>query len=243
MEDLILQLNSLVESRLWMAPLIALVSGFLVSFMPCSLSTIPLIIGCIGGADVLDEGNRKRAFILSLLFALGSTVTFMLLGLLVSVIGNLLEGAQLWMHLIMGIVLILMALQMWGVIELLPHNSLTIGKKFKGGIGALVCGVIAGVFSSHCALPMVAALMAIAADRAAAVFGIGLLLLFSIGHSVLSIVAGTSVGFVQRLLSSKKYERICRIVRVVLGVVIALVALYLLWEVFAQLFLDHAHSH
>lgn len=235
MEELILRLNSLVETNIWLAPLIAAISGFLVSLMPCSLSTIPLIIGCVGGADVLETENRKRAFRLSLLFALGSTITFTLLGLLLSVIGSLLEGAELWMHLIMGIVLILMALQMWGVIRILPENSMNVGEKLKGGIGAFICGVIAGLFSSHCALPMVAALIAIAAERAAAVFGVGLLLLFSIAHSVLSVVAGTSVGFVQRLLNSSKYEKVCNIVRIALGVVIALVAAYLLWEAVMEL--------
>lgn len=248
MEELLEGLARAVESNLWVAPLIAIVSGILTSLMPCSLSTIPLIIGYVGGSEVIDaERHSKRAFRLSLMFALGSTVTFCLLGLLASAVGELLEEAEVVLHLIMGILLVLMALQMWGVINIIPStNSMLAKNRFKGGFGALLSGMIAGVFASHCALPVVISLMAVAANRGggSAGFGFILLLLFSVGHAVLSVIAGTSVGFVQKLTASSKYERVSRIIKIVLGVIIMLIALYLLWEAVAEGFLGGAgHEH
>jgi len=38
----------------WLAPLLALLAGLLTSFTPCSLSSIPLVIGYVGGIGRRD---------------------------------------------------------------------------------------------------------------------------------------------------------------------------------------------
>lgn len=244
MTELLKTLAEAVAGKLWLAPVIAVVSGVLTSLMPCSLSTIPLIIGFVGGQDLPQDGkSSRRALLLSLLFAIGSAVTFCILGMLASVLGGLLEDAETIFHFAMSILLVLMALQMWEVIQIIPSgNSVLAKSRLTGGIGAFVSGIIAGLFASHCALPVVFALMAIAADAGGGnvLFGFLLLLLFSAGHAVLSVAAGTSVGFVQRLMSNAKYEKISKIIRIVLGAVIMLVALYLAYEGFTECL---AHSH
>ena len=47
-----------------------------------------------------------------------------------------------------------------------------------------------------------------------------LLIIFSVGHGVLSVVAGTSAGFVNRLMDSPRYIKAEKIVRIVLGIII-----------------------
>ena len=218
MNEFLKSLAEAVADKLWLAPVIAIVSGVLTSLMPCSLSTIPLVIGFVGGQDLPQNGkSSRRALLLSILFAVGSTVTFCILGMLASALGGLLERAETVLHFAMSILLVLMALQMWEVIRIIPSgNSVLAKSRLTGGIGAFISGIIAGLFASHCALPIV--------------FGFILLLLFSAGHAVLSVAAGTSVGFVQRLTSNAKYEKISRVIRIVLGIIIILVALYLAYE-------------
>ena len=257
MEALLEKLSAMIASAPYLAPVAAFVSGILTSFMPCSLSTIPLVIGYVGSATdddasepdefISDDetGRRKskrksRAFVLSLLFALGSTIVFCALGLFASAIGSLLESSERIMHILMGILLILMALQMWSVIDIVPSGSSLLAKnRRKGALGALFAGLLAGLFASHCALPVVIALMAVAAEAGSSAsdpfmkstaFGAILLLIFSIGHAILSVVAGTSIGFVQRLMNSKRYERASKIIRIVLGIIIMLIAIWLLAE-------------
>lgn len=239
MNQLFNALAEWIAANHWLAPIAALLSGVLTSLMPCSLSTIPLVIGYVGGSDITDESEEgvKRAWRLSLLFALGSTIVFCILGMLASAIGSLLEESEFWLHIIMSVLLVLMALQMWGVINILPSNSSMLAKnKIKGGLGALLSGFIAGLFASHCALPVVIALMAVAANEGGKGLSFGplLLLLFSIGHSVLSLVAGTSVGFVQKLMLSEKYSKVSKIIKCVLGVLIMLIAVYLLVEALSE---------
>ncbi len=245
MEAFLQNLASKIADAPWIAPLIAVASGFLTSLMPCSLSGIPLIIGYVGGSgNETDKNNTKRALMLSLLFALGSTVTFCTLGLLASAIGELIEHTELIMHIVMTLLLVLMALQMWGIINIIPSGSSVLAKsRLRGGIGAFVAGLLAGLFASHCAIPVVVALMAVAANASGGsslVYGLLLLLVFSVGHAVLSVIAGTSVGFVQRLMASEKYERVSRIIRIVLGCVIMLIAIYILISAFTG---EHEHGH
>lgn len=246
MEAFLQSLADKIAAAPWIAPLIAVVSGFLTSLMPCSLSGIPLIIGYVGGSANEDgKKHTKRALLLSLIFALGSTVTFCALGLLASALGELLEHTELIMHIVMAVLLVLMALQMFGIINIIPSgNSVLAKSRLRGGFGAFVAGLLAGLFASHCAIPVVVALMAIAVNAAGggAVYGFALLLMFSIGHAVLSVIAGTSVGFVQKLISNKKYERVSKIIRIVLGVIILLIAVYILISAFTGSH-DHEHEH
>lgn len=67
--------------------------------------------------------NPRSAFRLSLVFALGSMLTFTALGVLASLIGELLNGLGIWLHLILALILIAMGLQMFGVFEILPETS------------------------------------------------------------------------------------------------------------------------
>ncbi|NLZ91876.1 MAG: cytochrome c biogenesis protein CcdA, partial [Clostridiales bacterium] len=72
-------LGELITAHLWIAPLLAFAAGVLTSFSPCSLSSIPLVIGYVGG---YAGGDTKRAFRYSLVFCAGMAVTFTALGTL-----------------------------------------------------------------------------------------------------------------------------------------------------------------
>ena len=52
-------LSTAISANIWLAPLLALVAGVLTSFTPCALSTVPLVIGYVGGTGQRDT---KRAF-------------------------------------------------------------------------------------------------------------------------------------------------------------------------------------
>ena len=64
------------------------------------------------------------------------------------------------------------------------------------------------------------------------VWGIILMLLYSIGHSTLVMVAGTSVGFIQKINSSDNYKKTATILKIVIGAVILLIGLYMFWLAF-----------
>jgi cytochrome c biogenesis protein CcdA len=226
--DVVLQdLSLLMQSRVWLAPLIAMLAGILTSFTPCSLSSVPLIIAFVGGTG---KDNPKTAFRFSLVFALGMAVTFTALGTLASLLGRLMSlGTTGWWYLILGALMVAMALQTWGIITLIP-SSYAQGKNTRRGYaGAFITGILGGLFSSPCATPVLIALLALVARSANPVWGIALLLFYSIGHSMLVILAGTFMGLTGKLTRSSRYGLLARGVNILLGSGILFAGLYLLY--------------
>ena len=58
------------------------------------------------------------------------------------------------------------------------------------------------------------------------------MLCYSIGHSTLVMIAGTSIGFVQKINSSEKYKKTAAVLKIVMGAAILLIGLYMFWIAF-----------
>ncbi len=224
-------LSAALTQNLWLGPLIALAAGLLTSLMPCSLSSVPLVIGYVGSAAGQDSDKRK-ALKLSLTFALGLTLAFVALGLLAALAGRLMGGMTRWWYLALGVLMILMALQTWELFEIIPSSYLVSRSKRRGYLGAFLAGTLGGLFSSPCSTPVLIALLAMVAGEGQLLRGVLLLLLYAAGHSALSVVAGTSAGFAQRLTRDPKYGRLSQVLRIVLGSLILLMGFYLLYLAF-----------
>jgi cytochrome c-type biogenesis protein len=226
MTELLDQLSTLIKESLWLAPILAFVAGILTSFTPCSLSSIPLIIGYVGGTGQKDT---KKAFRLSLTFAIGSAVTFTALGVIASLAGKLIGTSASWWYIVLGILMVVMALQTWGIFEIIPSSYLVSKNTRKGYIGALIAGILGGVFASPCSTPVLIALLAIVAGKGNIIWGILLLLIYSIGHGILAVVAGTSVGLIQKLTKSEKYGKLSTALKVVMGLIILTIGFYMFY--------------
>ncbi len=219
-------LSEQISANFWLAPVIALLAGMLASFLPCSLSSIPLIIGYVGGTGQKDT---KTAFRLSLTFALGTAVTFTALGVIASIAGKMIGSASSWWYIALGVLMVLMALQTWEVFEIIPSSYLVSKNKKRGYLGALLAGILGGVFSSPCSTPVLIALLAIVAGKGSIVWGILLLLCYSVGHGILAVTVGTSIGLVKKLSSSEKYGKISDTLRIVMGILILLIGFYMFY--------------
>ncbi len=230
MIDNILQsISSLITESTWLAPILALLAGVLSSFTPCALSSVPLIVGYVGGTGGKDT---KRAFRLSLTFAVGSAITFTTLGVIATMAGSLIGTQATWWYVILGLLMLLMALQTWGIYEIIPSSYLLSKNTKKGYLGALIAGILGGVFSSPCSTPVLIALLAVVAGSGNFIWGIVLLLLYSIGHGILAVICGTSVGFVEKLSKSEKYGKLSNILKIIMGFAMAIIGFYMFYLAF-----------
>lgn len=218
-------LSALIENSAWLAPLMALLAGILTSFMPCALSTVPLVIGYVSGAGK----DTRRAFRLSVTFAAGSALTFTALGTVASLAGKLIGTSASWWYIVLGVLMVLMALQTFEIFEFIPSTYLISKSKKRGYAGAFVAGILGGIFSSPCATPVLVVLLGMVARGGNVAWGILLLLLYAVGHSALVLVAGTSVGFVKRLTASDRYGKFSVFLKYVMGSAILLLALYMFY--------------
>ena len=113
--DWLSQIAELISQNMWFAPILALLAGILTSVTPCSLSSVPLIIGYVGG---VGEKNTKKAFAYSAVFSLGTAVTFVALGIIATSAGKLMGTSSAVWYIILGVLMVLMALQTWEIFNL-----------------------------------------------------------------------------------------------------------------------------
>ena len=143
-------LSLMIAGSFWLAPVLALLAGLLTSFTPCAVASVPLVIGYVGGAGTNDP---QKAFRLSLTFAMGMAVTFTALGTAASLLGKLMGTANQWWYIALGILMVLMALQIWGIFEIIPSSYLLSKNTKTGYAGAFIAGILGGIFSSPCSTP------------------------------------------------------------------------------------------
>ena len=168
----------------------------------------------------------------SAVFSIGTAVTFVALGVIATSAGRLMGTSSSIWYLLLGILMVLMALQVWEIFNFIPSINLLSKNKKRGFIGAFLAGILGGIFSSPCSTPVLIALLAIVAGEGNLVWGIILMLLYSIGHSTLVMVAGTSIGFIQKINSSDNYKKTAAVLKIVIGAVILLIGLYMFWLAF-----------
>ena len=89
--------------------------------------------------------------------------------------------------------------------------------------------MLGGIFSSPCATPVLVVLLGIVARSGNIAWGVLLLLLYSVGHSVLVIMAGTSTGLVQKMTASENYGVFSQVLKYAMGTVILLIAFYMFY--------------
>ena len=79
---------------------------------------------------------------------------------------------------------------------------------------------------------MLVAILAVVAAQHQVVLGVFLLLVYSMGHSVLLIAAGTGVGAVRQLSGSEKFRKAGKILNMILGFAVFALSLYLFYTAF-----------
>jgi len=134
-----------------------------------------------------------------------------------------------WKYLVAGVCLI-MGLHLLGFLRFNINLPRPVNVKKGGPLGAFLLGLLFGVVSSPCAVPILAVLLAYVGSRGNVVYGGFLLLIYALGHSALILVAGTSVGAAKRLIESKGLRRTNWALQKIAGVVIILVGAYFLFR-------------
>jgi cytochrome c-type biogenesis protein len=205
---------------------IVFLAGLVTSLGPCNLTTIPLIVGFVGGSRDL---SRVKAFALSLSFALGLAVTFVALGVAAALVGAWIGGASHWWFYFVAAVCIIIGLQMLGVFHLnLPTFFGGLREKIdlKGIPGAFALGLVSGFVASQCATPVLAAVLTYIMAEGAVAYGATLLFVYALGRGVPIILAGTFTGALKGMLSFSKWAPM---IEKASGIIVLAVGFYFLW--------------
>lgn len=223
MEALINNIQHIVQNQQGLAFVAVFAGGLVSASSPCVLAAIPLIIGYVGG---YSEGNRKKAALYSLVFVLGLSVTFTLLGVAASVMGQFLGFMGRWLNIVLAVIAVLMGLQLMGLVNITLPFQRAKTVKTKGLFGALLLGMLTGTVSSPCATPVLAVILAYASTQGDMIYGGSLLFVYAVGHCALIFIAGLSVGLTENIVRSKGVKNFSLYTKRLSGAILLIVGLY-----------------
>lgn len=195
--------------------------GFLFSFNPVALASIPVSL-----AYVTRARETRRAVLFGSMFVLGMIVTHVVFGLAASLGGAWMQrviGRQ-W-GVVLGPLLIVMGLAWPGWIRLpIPQIPLR-ARRVASTWGALALGASFSVAVCPACTPALVVLLGIAAGVGSPLFGVLLLLAFALGRAVPVILGATAVGWLESLSGLRRSQKAFEIVG---GVVLVLAGVYML---------------
>lgn len=224
MESIFGDIDRVIQGQPWLAPAAVFLGGLATAANPCVLAMVPLVMGVVAGRR---EGvSVKRMFLFSLFFVLGLAVTFTGLGLISSLAGRMFgDIGRVWRYIVAAVCLA-MGLQLLGLFKLDFNTPAFLNVRKQGIGGAFLLGLLFGLVSTPCAVPILAVLLAYVAEKGNVLYGGFLLFVYALGHSVLILIAGTSLGAAKRLLESKGLRTASAVLQKVAGVVVILVGVY-----------------
>jgi cytochrome c-type biogenesis protein len=231
---MIMKLLEWLSVSLSATPAAALIASFVwgilsIILSPCHLASIPLVIGFIS-----EQGKiaTKKAFTLSLVFALGILVTIAGIGAVTAAMGRIMGDVGVWGNYLVALIFLVIGLYLLDVIKLSwgDNNSLKFVQK-KGYWAALLMGLLFGLALGPCTFAYMAPMLGVVFSVASTniFFAIALLLAFGVGHCLVIVGAGTMVEKVQHYLNWTEQTKAAQILRKVCGVLVILSGGYLVY--------------
>lgn len=210
----------------------ALLAGIISFLSPCVLPLVPPYLVYLTGATIehvaSDEEQQvsKRAVMLSaLLFVLGFSTVFVLLGASASLIGGVIRAWSAQLSIVAGIAIILMGLHFLGLTRigfLMREGRLPIPKPV-GLWGAYVMGLAFAFGWTPCIGPILAAILSVAASEATVTKGAGLLAVYSAGLGIPFLTAAFMVeqfssAFARMKAHLATVERVMGVLMILTGI-------------------------
>src|ERR687891_609195 len=97
--------------------IVAFTAGLFSFLSPCVLPLVPSYLTFVTGMSLDDVQRVRRATVVhALLFILGFTIVFVLLGATATVVGRLLLHQRLWLSRVGGVLVMLFGLYLLGVL-------------------------------------------------------------------------------------------------------------------------------
>lgn len=226
----------------YVSPLIAFVAGLLTFFSPCVIPLLPAYICYITGLsfeEITELRNRKTTrritSVHSLLFILGFSLIFILLGASATYLGKLLGDHRVLLKNIGGVVVILLGMHIAGILPvpfgvpikfLLKERWIRLSRKPWGYLGSILVGITFALGWIPCIGPVLSAILVYAASTQRVSQGIALLAVYSLGLAVPLFIS--SIAMTTFLSFFQKIKKFLRVVSVVAGALLILAGIMII---------------
>src|SRR5215472_3406923 len=170
----------------------AFIAGIVSFLSPCVLPLVPGYISLISGASVEELQSKDRkllntVLLHSIMFILGFTLVFVMLGAAATSVGQLIRIYKRQLAWIAGAVIIIFGLHLTGLLKikwLYADKRLHSVKGGKSPLGAFVIGFAFAFGWSPCLGPIISAILLLASNSDTVPKGILLLWIYSLGLAV-----------------------------------------------------------
>jgi cytochrome c-type biogenesis protein len=204
-------------------------SAGIVSFLsPCVLPMIPLYLSYISGLSINELSNAEskkkalgRVLISTILFVLGFSSVFVLLGASATYISNLISTHKRIIGLILGVVAIIFGTHLSGIFNirlLQSEKRLHLTKIPKNFLGSFLLGFAFFLGWMPCIDPILGTILGFAATKERVMDGVILLSFYSLGLGLPFILAGVALDAF--LSFSDKIKRYFRLISTISGMLI-----------------------
>ena len=200
-----------------------------VALSPCHLSSIPLVVAYMSGGAELPSG--RRAVVLSGSFAVGILASIALVGAVTVAAGRMAGDVGRIGSYLLAAVFFAVGLNLVGILPLPTWSAGPSSPRRRGAGGALLLGLVFGAALGPCTFAFMAPLLGLAfrAGAEQAAYGVLLVAMYGLGHSLAIVAAGASAQNVQRWLSWKAGARAVALVRAGAGVAVVAGGLYYIY--------------
>ena len=209
--------------------LIAFGAGLISFLSPCVLPLIPGYISYISGQSLQEILDKKKiSFFPLILFCLGFSTVFVILGASASFLGQtLLQNSEV-LRILAGIVIIIFSLQLIGIINisLLNFEKRFDAKESRNIFFPYVIGVAFGFGWTPCIGPILGSILALASIEETLSKAIILLIFYSLGLAIPFVLSGY---LIQRfLLFSKNFRKNINLISKIGGIILLITGILIL---------------
>ncbi|HLR13820.1 MAG TPA: protein-disulfide reductase DsbD, partial [Burkholderiaceae bacterium] len=182
---------------------LSFVFGLLLSFTPCVLPMVPILLAILAGTDRQETLSRWRGFSLAAIFVLGMSLVYTVLGVAAGLVGaSLAVWLQTpWVLTLFAILLGLFALAMFDVYTLQAPAALQNRlnerlNRIPGGRagGVFVMGMVSALIVGPCVAAPLAGVLLFISQTGDIVLGGSALFAMAWGQGVLLLIVGLSSG-------------------------------------------------
>lgn len=211
-------------------------AGSITAVAPCSLVAVPLLVASAVSVNKDLSGHKKviYTYLFTALFALGVALSFSILGFIVAKFGGFFSVAPMWAYMTAGIVSVLIALYALGLLGEVDKSAIIEHFIHYRLFGALLIGLIFGLVSTPCASAPLFAIIT-TASSSGYLYAYGLILSFALGHSLLLLAAGVSVGFAQSVVSNKTVAMLSNYINKTFALILLIFGGYFFYEAYLQI--------
>ncbi len=209
--------------------LVAFGAGLISFLSPCVLPLIPGYISYISGQSLQNLLQSKKINLFSLvLFCLGFSTVFVVLGASASFLGKtLLQNSEV-LRIIAGVIIIIFSLQLIGLVNIpyLNFEKRFDAKESRNILFPYVIGLAFGFGWTPCIGPILGSILALASIEETLTRAILLLIFYSLGLAIPFVLSGY---LIQRfLLFSKNFKKNINLISKTGGIILLITGILIL---------------